>query len=706
MPSLTPGTRTQWLSQLRADQSARWQRGERVLVEQYLTEFPVLAGDPEALLDLIHAEIIHRLQSGDRPSLDDYLRRFPAHAEAVRRWLLAASAGEDPKTTAPEVGTIGPDAAPLSVPALPGFELYEKLGEGGMGVVYRARDLRLDQPRAIKVIRAGPFAGRDAHDRFEREAKAVARLDHPGVVRIYALGEHAELLYICMEFLEGGSLKARLARGPLEVRAAAGLVRQLALAVEHAHANRVLHRDLKPANVLLAADGTPKVADFGLAKLLDSNEELTHTGAVMGTPAYMAPEQAEGRPRDINVQTDVWALGVVLYECLVGRPPFKGECRSETLDLVKTQPPVALRQLRPEVPAELEAICLKCLEKEAERRYATAADLAADLQAWLDGKAPAIRPARGLRRLARGIRRRWRLTTAAAVVLLAALVAGLLTYLKHPDRPLWQMQAQLRRGEPVELIGATGGPHWSRWRVGENNATMSVESDGTFVVNTWPLTLLELLPDTAGQRHYRIRAEVRHLRGGEHGDVGLYFAATTDRTPPVPMLSFLHVHYNDLHDAIAIFHERIPAALQRQERLKPPPGNRVILGSRYRIADLEQEAPDLSSGLAARAVFRPAGIAHAGQPGEWREVQIEVSPTVIRAWWNGQLVGELNPGAVEADANKAMQQMRQKPALQAALGGYVPHLDWQGGLGLYLYASSASFRNVHIEPVNDTGNPD
>src|SRR5581483_2016504 len=161
--------------------------------------------------------------------------------------------------------------------------------------------------------------------------------------------------------LEGGSLQGRLRQGPLEVRAAADLVRQLALAVQHAHDNRVLHRDLKPGNVLLAADGAPKVSDFGLAKLLDADDGLTHTGAVLGTPSYMAPEQAEGRASDIAERADVWALGAILYECLTGRPPFLGQTRSETLELVKRRPPAAPRRLRAEVPPELEAICLKCL---------------------------------------------------------------------------------------------------------------------------------------------------------------------------------------------------------------------------------------------------------------------------------------------------------------------------------------------------------
>ena len=234
-----------------------------------------------------------------------------------------------------------------------------------MGIVYRARDVRLDQPRAIKFIRTGPFADAEAYDRFNREAKAVARLDHPGVVRIFTLGEHGDTLYICMEYLEGGNLHARLRQGPMEIRMAADMVCRLALAMQHAHENSVLHRDLKPANVLLTADGTPKVSDFGLAKLLDEQEELTQAGAVMGTASYMAPEQAESRHGDVRAPADIWALGVILYQCLTGKLPFRGAGRSETLEAVKNRLPAPPRQLRPDVPAALQAICLKCLREAA-----------------------------------------------------------------------------------------------------------------------------------------------------------------------------------------------------------------------------------------------------------------------------------------------------------------------------------------------------
>ncbi len=517
MTSRTPDSRAQLLSRLRADQSERWRRGERVGVEHYLARHPELAADFEAVLALIHSEMALRRQGGEQPSLDDYLRRFPQHADALRRAgppsdATQTHADSAAGTTLPEAQLPAPAPPPSPPLVLPGLELHEQLGEGGMGVVYRARDVRLDRPRAIKVIRRGPFVGDEARDRFNREARAVARLDHAGVVRIYALGEHEGLLYICMEYLEGGSLQTRLRQGPLEVRAAADLVRRLALAVQHAHDNRVLHRDLKPGNVLLSADGTPKVGDFGLAKLLDIDDDLTHAGAVLGTPSYMAPEQAEGRSGDVREPTDVWSLGAILYECLTGRPPFKGETRSETLEQVKRQAPEPPRRLRPEVPAGLEAICLKCLEKEPRRRYATAGELADDLRNWLDGKA-------------RSVRRRHRHWRAAAVVavLLAALCGAAWLVLPR-DQP--------RRGPVVapapELPPAPGVRHplltreptpllWPEW---DKNKKIHYDPQGQEVqVSCQGLALIPLGEVAAARYQVAVTLE-------QHpwvGKIGLFF---------------------------------------------------------------------------------------------------------------------------------------------------------------------------------------
>jgi serine/threonine protein kinase len=293
-------------------------------------------------------------------------------------------------------------AAPAGWPDVPGYEILGELGRGGMGVVYRARQTSLKRLVALKLIRDGALAGPQERARFQIEAEAAARMRHPNVVLIYDVGEHQGRPYLAMELVEGGSLDRQAAGRPQPAREAAALLRTLALAVQHAHAQRVVHRDLKPANVLLAADGAPKIADFGLAKRLDSDSTAwTQDGAVLGTASYMAPEQAAGRVREIGPATDVYALGALLYELLTGRPPFKADSWSETIRQVLHEEPAPPARVQADVPADLETVCLKCLEKDPARRYAAAGELADDLGRFLDGKPVAAVPLGAAERLAR-----------------------------------------------------------------------------------------------------------------------------------------------------------------------------------------------------------------------------------------------------------------------------------------------------------------
>jgi tRNA A-37 threonylcarbamoyl transferase component Bud32 len=304
-----------------------------------------------------------------------------------------------------------------------GYEILSELGRGGMGVVYKARHLKLDRVVALKMILAGAHAGAQELARFRTEAEAVARLHHPNIVQIYEIGEEGGKPFLSLEYVEGGSLERKLNGTPLPPRAAAELVEKLARAVAAAHERGVIHRDLKPGNVLLAADGTPKVTDFGLAKKLDDLAGATQSGAILGTPSYMAPEQAGGRSKEIGPAADVYALGAILYECLTGRPPFKAATALETILEVLEREPVAPRLLSPVVPRDLETICLKCLEKLSARRYADAAALADDLGHWLrDEPIAARRPAWG-ERAGRWVRKQRR----SAV--LATVAAGLATLL-------------------------------------------------------------------------------------------------------------------------------------------------------------------------------------------------------------------------------------------------------------------------------------
>jgi serine/threonine-protein kinase len=372
----------------------------------------------------------------------------------------------------------GPDGPPpddaafrdeeTGLPRIEGYDVEAVLGQGGMGVVYRARHRKLNRLVALKMILAGAYARPPDRARFQREAVAVAALRHPHVVQVYDSGEAGGRPYFTMEFVEGGTLADKLAGTPLAARPAADLVAALAGAVQAAHASGVVHRDLKPANVLLTADGTPKVTDFGLARYVEGGPELTLSGTRVGTPSYMAPEQVLGRSRAIGPATDVYSMGAILYELLTGRPPIRGESAAETERQVIDTDPVPPARLNARVPRDLETICLKCLHKEPHRRYASAAALADDLNRFLRGDAVAARPEGRLRRLIRQLRRRPVFSTALAAGLLCvtALVGGglCLAYERAADASAAEAdRAAIERAANEDLQEMVGSLKKSAW---------------------------------------------------------------------------------------------------------------------------------------------------------------------------------------------------------------------------------------------------
>jgi tRNA A-37 threonylcarbamoyl transferase component Bud32 len=293
-----------------------------------------------------------------------------------------------PISTEPIANPPAPPEPPANAPpAVPGYEILEQLGRGGMGVVYKARHTRLDRIVALKVILGGAHAGAQTLARFAAEGRAVAQLDHPNVVQVYDTGEHNHVPFISLEFVDGGSLDRRLAGRPISPREAAELVRVLAEAIHAAHQKGIVHRDLKPANVLLTNIGVPKITDFGLAKSLVQATALTGSGAILGTPGYMAPEQARAQHSAIGPATDVYGLGAILYELLTGRSPFIAENPVDTIMQAVTEPPLPPSARQPHTPKHLDAICLKCLEKSPANRYPSAAALADDLARYLAGDA-------------------------------------------------------------------------------------------------------------------------------------------------------------------------------------------------------------------------------------------------------------------------------------------------------------------------------
>jgi serine/threonine protein kinase len=299
------------------------------------------------------------------------------------------------------------------LPSVPGFEVQRLLGRGGMGVVYLARHTALKRLVALKMLHAGDHDAETLY-RFRTEAESVARLGHPNIVQIFEINEADGRPYFALEYLEGGTLAWRMGGRPQPPHEAARLIAVLARAVHAAHQAGIVHRDLKPHNILFAADGTPKIADFGLAKSLFEDSGQTKSGAVLGTPAYMAPEQAGGHSKGVGPASDVYALGSILYQMLTGQPPFKSDKLFDMLWKVQWEKPMPLRNRSAQVPRDLEAICLKCLEKNLARRYESAAELADDIDRWLAWKPTSARPLGPAERFALWTRRR----PALAVVLL------------------------------------------------------------------------------------------------------------------------------------------------------------------------------------------------------------------------------------------------------------------------------------------------
>jgi serine/threonine-protein kinase len=328
------------------------------------------------------------------------------------------------------------------LPHIPGYEVETVLGHGGMGVVYKARHKLLNRLVALKMLLAGAYTGPTERERFLREAEAVAGLRHPNIVQVFDVGDHVGRPYFTMEYVEGGSLAKKLLGTPLPAREAAALLGTLAEAVHVAHQGGIVHRDLKPANILLTVDGTPKIADFGLARHFDGQASLTLSGARLGTPSYMAPEQAMGKAHAIGPATDTYALGALLYELLTGRPPFRGETATETELQVIYQEPVPPSRLNANVPRDLETICLVCLLKDPKRRYATAASLAEDLQRFQRGEPITARPAGLLERVGKWVRRH---PAGSAMLAASLLFAGVLVGVS-----LWFVVQQAHQRDVVE----------------------------------------------------------------------------------------------------------------------------------------------------------------------------------------------------------------------------------------------------------------
>jgi len=432
-----------------ADESpaARWQRVKRVFLQAleasvserqaYLSEVcgtdPALRVEVESLLNC-HAQAVEggflndlSESSSPRAVLEALAAAFDADSDYT---LKEDGTGERPTHAAPGITDV-PTADRFG-----DYRLLEKIGQGGMGVVYRARQISLNREVALKVIRAGRFSTSSEIERFAREAEAAAGLTHPGIVPVFEIGEEEGHHYFTMAFVDGLSLADHItdAGGPLEPRPATELILRVAEAVQYAHEHGVIHRDLKPANILLDKHGMPQVVDFGLAKQVETESGLTFTGQVLGTPSFMSPEQAAGKTTQVGPSADVYALGAVLYALLTGRPPFSAASVTETLRQVQHDEPVRPRQLNSSLPRDLETICLKCLAKEPSKRYASAQEMVDELNRYLSGRSILARPVGSFGAITRWCRRN---------VLAASFMAFVATFVPIVIAMLMSMNVRL-----------------------------------------------------------------------------------------------------------------------------------------------------------------------------------------------------------------------------------------------------------------------
>lgn len=436
-------------------------------------------------------------EQGQRVSAEELCHDCPEYLDEVRRRVRFLSALTETSVVQPvSLQTVsGEESVALSRrTAVPGYEILDELGRGGMGVVYKARQQSLDRIVALKMILAGAHAGPTQRARFCGEAEAAARLHHPHIVQVYDVGEHDRCPFFSLEFIDGRSLHDVVGAYQQPAKAA-GLIEKLARAASYAHQHGIIHRDLKPANILLAQDGLPKITDFGLAKRLDDTRERTQSGDILGTPAYMSPEQAAGKIKELGPATDIYALGAILYELLTGRPPFQAATTWDVINQLITQEPLPPSLHRPGLPRDLETICLKCLQKEPAKRYFSARELADDLCRFLEGRPIEARPVGWAERTAKWVRRRpavAALIGVSAAALVALSVGGWVASLKlyHREQAL---QAQVKANRQALI------------RLNVANGKNLLDGENGFASLVWFARALSLEEDKARQAMHRVR---------------------------------------------------------------------------------------------------------------------------------------------------------------------------------------------------------
>lgn len=565
-----------------------------------------------------------------------------------------------------------------------------------MGDVYLAREHTSERVVAIKFLRAthNPIA----IDRFLTEVRALGRIDHPHIVRALATDFNRSDPFYTMEFVAGGTLADRVkANGPLTSVEAAGLIAAAARAVHAGHVASVLHRDIKPSNILIAADGSPRVSDFGLAKRTDRDDENTLGSGPLGTPAFMPPEQVSRKHGEIGPQADVYGLGATLYYLVTGQPPFKGDSAETIITQVAFSMPERPHTLRADVPMELEGIIFKSMEKSPADRYPSAAALADDLDLFLAGQQPHAPKLTRTRRARRWVGRH-RASIGLGALALVCLATGLALMPRSveeskPD-PLVEIQKELSEGKRVVLVGPTGRPRWHSWRLGAAVLDDSSTGDRTCSFQTQGLSLLDLLPDI-DRPSYRFSAEIQHVNGSKNGlltipdRVGIHFGAAEFGT---------ETNIRCLSQFIVWFKDHKSLNTGQDPKLVPVVEFRPFLfAQRGRL-------PDQHAGASGGSIVLEQ---NERWPGRWRRIVVEVTPDSLHVQWqkeSGEMESFIRPGPWArqwtSDGAREMYAKLQTP-LNNYLDSKVLVPGWHSRLALGIVAdqSTVAFRNVTIEPL-------